>query len=76
MPPQHDARNQAVVDAFQSVILQNRIVSAVKCLYCHRQMTSETTRQQTHLKWASCTSSNDEGVAISDGNCFALRLFN
>ena len=48
MPPQRDGkpRNQAVIDAFQSIILPNRIVSAVKCLYCHRQMTFEVTRQQ------------------------------
>ncbi len=39
-------RNQAVIDDFQSIILPNRIVSAVKCLYCHRQMTFEVTRQQ------------------------------
>ncbi len=49
MPPPRGGkpRNQAVIDAFQSIILPNRIVSAVECLYCHRQMASETTRQQT-----------------------------
>ncbi len=48
MPPQRGGkpRNQAVIDAFQSIILPNRIVPAVKCLYCHRQMTFEVTRQQ------------------------------
>ena len=49
MPPQRGGkpRNQAVIDAFQSIILPTRIVSAVECLYCHRQLASETTRQQT-----------------------------
>ncbi len=48
MPPRRGGkpRNQAVIDAFQSIILPNRIVPAVKCLYCHRQMTFEVTRQQ------------------------------
>jgi len=37
MPPQRGGkpRNQAVTDAFQSIILPNRILPAVKCLYCH-----------------------------------------
>jgi len=48
MPPQRcgKSRNQAVIDTFQSIILPNRIIPAVKCLYCHRQMTFEVTRQQ------------------------------
>ncbi len=45
--------NQAVTDAFQSIILPNRIVPAVKCLYSHLQMASGTSRQQTHLN--QCT---------------------
>ncbi len=51
MPPQRGGkpRNQAVIDAFQSIFLPNRIVPAVECLHCHRQMASGATRQQTHL---------------------------
>jgi len=45
--------NQAVTDAFQSIILPNRIIPAVKCLYCHLQMASGTSRQQAHLN--QCT---------------------
>ena len=37
-------RNQAGIDAFQSIILPNRIVPAVKCLYCHLQMAFGTSR--------------------------------
>ncbi len=48
MSPQRDGKscNQTVIDIFQSIILPNQIISAVKCLYCHRQMTFEVTRQQ------------------------------
>ncbi len=55
MPPQRGGkpRNQTVADAFQSIILSNRIVPAVECLYCHLQMASGTSRLQTHLN--QCT---------------------
>ena len=55
MPPQRGGkpRNRTVTDAFQSIILPNRIIPAVKCLYCHLQMASGTSRQQAHLN--QCT---------------------
>ncbi len=55
MPSQRDdkPRNQTVINVFRSIILSNRIISAVKCLYCHFQMIFEISRQQTHLN--QCT---------------------